>query len=959
MLKSKQELEKLDPNSTDIFKSGPIERYAIRPTEIENMCLADFVALFNIKTKSSAQNNEEMLEQDVDEEAEEVEDTGVDLGVLRSFKLSDGTTIKERRRSKIIRYCRYNAHQDPENYFREMIMLFYPWRNEEQDIIQKNCEEILQNNRDLIESNCKKYNAVPPNFEEAIAFINAERELEEESETSGQEEEIVHEDGDDEANVYGYADNVPEFDINVELEAGAYGLDQVRHYVVPDMLSDSAYLELMTSLNIEQRDYVMHVISLLKSNEVPFYHMLSGQAGVGKSRVISAIYQSAIRIFRKEPGQNDEKIEVLLTAPTGKAAHNINGMTLHSAVMLNAGKGSSALHHLSADKQNSLRERLLNLRLIIIDEISMVTGNNFAQTNINLNDIFNTDETGKIFGDRSMILVGDFGQLKPIGNYVFEPPTTNTIAVLAPDHLWSHFKLYELTQVMRQRDDKTFAEALGRLSKGLCTKDDEKMFKNSCFDEQSLPEAGKNAIRLMRTNAEIEIYNSKRLEIIKPSANMSLVFTAVDSVIGNVTETLKRQALHSLELKETRDTHGLCKHLELVTGVRYMVTVNINVSDGLFNGASGILRRIDVKNGKAGTIYIEFDDPKVGNETRKDPYYLKLMSAAGAPTTWTPIKRAKKKIHLLDKGSVQVVREQYPIVCAEAITIYKSQGSSMQSVTVVLGKGMNRQSLYVALSRAVKLDTLFIIGKFRPPAAVSKDDKCIKVIEKMRNESPLIAKFTFLRYSDYMQIISFNVQSIRKHRLAVESDPIMSVSSALLLQETWANDGESYPLDGFDELVRNSFVGRTCAQGTMIFGKPANKFSNTNAIEYNQNGRKIEVTEALLNGIIHIINIYPHPNATLADIKQVISSLACINARNILICSDFNKDLTKNQGLKQYLQNSCNLQMLSPQTATTDANTTLDGVFGRLTDFEVECIIYESFYSFHKPIVIRLKPNIK
>lgn len=958
MLKSKEELDKLAPDSTEVFKNGPIEYYTLRPAELENMCLADFVALFNIKTRSSAQQNDGEEIEGAPEEIEPV-DINEDTNTLRELKLSDGTTIKERRRPKIIRYCRYNPHQDPDNYCREMIMLFHPWRNEETDILQQNCEQLLELHKRPIEENFNKYNAVPQNFDEALAMITADREHEEASVDSDEEEELIHEDGDDAANVYGFDDNVPTLDINVELDAGAYGLDTVQRYVVPDMMTENEYLHLMTSLNNEQRDYVMHVISLLKSSSTPFYHMLSGQAGVGKSCVISAIYQSAIRIFRREPGQDDDKPEVLLMAPTGKAAHNIGGMTAHAAMMLSAGKGSTTLHHLSADKQNTMREKCIKLKLLIIDEISMLTGDNFAQINTNLNDIFCTEGQDMIFGGRSMILVGDFGQLKPVGNYVFQPPTSNPAAIFVSDHLWCNFWLYELKQVMRQREDKFFAEALGRLSKGQCTEDDIKMFQGRCFTENLLPEEGQKAVRLMYANSDVDRYNCARLEFIKPSAPMALTFKALDTVIGNTTAVQRRQALHSLDLKSYQDTHGLSKSLELVVGVRYMVTVNINVSDGLFNGASGILRRIDILHGKAGNIYVEFDDTKVGSQARSDPNYIRLMTAAGAPTTWTPINRQKKKINCLERGTVQVVREQYPIVCAEAITIHKSQGSSMQSVTVDIGKGIPRQALYVALSRAVKLTALYILGKFKPPPPILPTDKCTKIMETMRSEKSLVPKFAFLRSEDgILQITSFNVQSIRKHRAAVEADPVLMSSVALLFQETWAMESESYSLKNFNESVRNKYSGRPMAQGTMLFEKPPFKFTQTNSVEYNHSGRKIEVTEGLFADKINMINIYAHPNATLDDIKNVIRAISSINGRNLILCGDFNKDLTKDTGLKNFLQQEYRLEMLLEPAPTTDSNTAIDGVFGHLLDFDVRCFIYESFFSFHKPIVFRLSPKL-
>lgn len=65
-----------------------------------------------------------------------------------------------------------------------------------------------------------------------------------------------------------------------------------------------------------------------------FHHIVSGGAGVGKSKLISAIFQNVERILPSEPGPIVEN-RVLLVAPTGKAAHNIDGMTAHQVFHLN------------------------------------------------------------------------------------------------------------------------------------------------------------------------------------------------------------------------------------------------------------------------------------------------------------------------------------------------------------------------------------------------------------------------------------------------------------------------------------------------------------------------------------------------------------------------------------------------------------------------------------------------
>lgn len=65
----------------------------------------------------------------------------------------------------------------------------------------------------------------------------------------------------------------------------------------------------------------------------------------------------------------------------------------------------------------------------------------------------------------------------------------------------------------------------------------------------------------------------------------------------------------------------------------------------------------------------------------------------------------------------------------------------------------------------------------------------------MRQEKMLVPKFAYLRAEDVLQIISLNVQSIRKHRAAIEADPVIQASCVLNCQEMWAKTGESYPCE--------------------------------------------------------------------------------------------------------------------------------------------------------------------
>ena len=117
------------------------------------------------------------------------------------------------------------------------------------------------------------------------------------------------------------------------------------------------------------RDWCKKAVIALKQGKpiVPYHMFMSGPGGVGKSHVIHSDTLKLLRLFGAiEP----DDVTVLLTAPTGVAAFLINGMTIHSALLLGCGKygGFRPLNH---DKLNSLRTKLSKLSLLIIDEVSM------------------------------------------------------------------------------------------------------------------------------------------------------------------------------------------------------------------------------------------------------------------------------------------------------------------------------------------------------------------------------------------------------------------------------------------------------------------------------------------------------------------------------------------------------------------------------------------------------------
>ena len=90
------------------------------------------------------------------------------------------------------------------------------------------------------------------------------------------------------------------------------------------------------------RKWCKKAVQALKSGEQiePYRVFLSGPGGVGKSHVIKLIQSDTIKLIKQSGAVEPDDVLVLLTAPTGVAAFNVNGMTLHSAFLLGRSKYS-------------------------------------------------------------------------------------------------------------------------------------------------------------------------------------------------------------------------------------------------------------------------------------------------------------------------------------------------------------------------------------------------------------------------------------------------------------------------------------------------------------------------------------------------------------------------------------------------------------------------------------------
>ena len=475
LLKSKKELEALPDESIDIEADNIVKRYARRHEALESYCLADFVSkivsVSKVTSKESPQMENEpdsSIQVNDDEYKDESVDNkfnSIDASNKLRFSVTNGDfRIVLRTKPKIIRYVKYNQKVDPENYFREQLMLFYPWRKEETDILNghNTYEDHFKAVQKTIKLRRKDYDANAELLDKVELATEAQTEVCFDAVSPNVESVEANDAQIEPIQSTKYAFYRPEAREHTYYDLGAdIGLathianDDIE--MIQNRLPEKEYLEAFSKLNSKQRQIFTHVIHSLTFNpEKQLCLFITGGAGVGKSVVIRILYQALHRLLCSECGQNPEDIRILLCAYTGLAAYNIHGSTLHSAFCIEPNK-KLAYKKLSDDKRNSLQTKYMHLSVLIVDEVSMVGHEMLNFLYLRLQEI---KCNKKHFGGIHVILVGDLYQLRPVGDGWIFANASCDYTPLAPNLWQTHFTMFELTEIMRQKDDAMFAELL-------------------------------------------------------------------------------------------------------------------------------------------------------------------------------------------------------------------------------------------------------------------------------------------------------------------------------------------------------------------------------------------------------------------------------------------------------------------------------------------------------------------
>ena len=622
LLKPKAALDELPAESTDVESDNVIQRYSKRPKQLSKFCLADYVSKVDIiypkgnkvPEKVNDKTDDDQGDSSSSNESEDSLDDDNSQGSDLLYKTKNGIKYKKRKVPRIIRYVKYNKKKDPENYFREQLMLFVPWRNEQKDLlgsfdtyeahynsvqtslIPKRNEyehhiEELELARQMMEDEQREYDQTAPNAEQE------NREAEEEG--SKESEQFV----------YFNPSRVVEhrhYDIGTELQSTC-SVPPVETTGI--MLPDDEYLTLLRSLNLRQREFFNHIVHWIKCKDEPVYAFLTGGAGVGKSVVIRALYQTLYRILNLKDGENPDDKRILLCAYMGFAAFNISGQTICSAFHKKMYQGT--YNHLSADELNTFRIKYRHLKVVIIDEISMVGNMTLSFIDTRLQQLTGSKAA---FGGLSVIAVGDLYQLKPVGDFLICLDLKVGASSLARN-LWKElFTMYELVDIMRQKDDLAFAQLLNRLRLNEMTEEDKQVLQTRVFDRDT-GDYPKDAVHLFARNFYVKKHNDN---ILSQLPGEKFVIPCHDNVVSANIPAKECQTLINSLPDDYSKTGQLMKSLTVVVGTIVVHTANVDVEDGLTNGATGVVKQIDFRmegTNRPSIIWVLFDDPRVGRTT--------------------------------------------------------------------------------------------------------------------------------------------------------------------------------------------------------------------------------------------------------------------------------------------------------------------------------------------------------
>ncbi|WP_315290406.1 helix-turn-helix domain-containing protein [Hoylesella loescheii] len=395
---------------------------------------------------------------------------------------------------------------------------------------------------------------------------------------------------------------------------------------------------------------------------------LTGKAGTGKTTFLRALKDKLPK-------------RMVVVAPTGIAAINANGVTIHSFFQLpfapyvpNSIFKTEGIFRVSKEKQRILR----TLDLLVIDEISMVRADLLDSVDMVLRRY---RDRSKPFGGVQLLLIGDLQQLPPVvrdeewtllGKYYDSPYFFSSLALKQTGYI-----TIELKHVYRQND----LEFLSLLNKIRDNKADQDTFNrlNNRYIPNFVPPSDTDYIRLVTHNYQAQSINEGKLAELP---GVSRQYKA--SITGEFPE-------------QSYPTEFV---LELKENAQVMFVKNDSTGKGRYY--NGMLGKVVSTTPRGVTVK--------GNETGE---LIDLL-----PEEWTNAKYVlNKDTHEIEE-EVEGTFKQFPLRLAWAVTIHKSQGLTFEHAIIDAQHSFAHGQTYVALSRCKTLEGLVLSSPLSTNAVI-------------------------------------------------------------------------------------------------------------------------------------------------------------------------------------------------------------------------------------------------
>lgn len=482
---------------------------------------------------------------------------------------------------------------------------------------------------------------------------------------------------------------------------------------------------------------------------------LTGKAGTGKTTFLRYIREHCPK-------------KMAVVAPTGVAAINAGGVTMHSFFQLPFGtfiadhKTEWGGGNMEINNRHTLlkglrlnhnkRQLIQELELLIIDEVSMLRCDMLDAIDTVLRHIRMKYE--QPFGGVQVLFIGDLYQLPPVVNReewqlmtpYYRSPFFFDAMVLQEAKIVN----IELKKIYRQQDTE-FISVLNSIRNNIADAEDMKVLERR-YNPGFSPNADEGYVLLTSHNAKADVVNKTELEKLP---NKVHYFDAV--VKGDFGDRIS----------------PVEKMMPLKEGAQVMFVKNDKGENRrYYNGKIVKVSRIEL-----GKVFVELDDSSE-MELEKE--------------TWRNINykynQENDEVDEEELGSFT----QYPVRLAWAITIHKSQGLTFEKAIVDAGASFAPGQVYVALSRLTSLDGLVLHTRINP-SQVMTDERVVRYTEQMDTQQNLATELQELQklFAAKKLLESFDLEKLceayKENYLGFAKSAIPDKADAVLLALKWSD----------------------------------------------------------------------------------------------------------------------------------------------------------------------------